>query len=113
MEYQVYLGEKEIQFEIAVSATDFIDQLAFVHLVTAKFNAHERSAQCWGSGKNRRYVFAIVFPDWESCSQAEAHCDRNVSPGGEVVSDYRGALDYADPGRKMANAMKERAELAE
>lgn len=110
MEFHTFLAEKEVRFEVPSSAADVIDQLAFIHLVRMKFNARETLAEVRTIGKLRHYIFTVRFPDFGACSDAQAHCGRNLSGTGQIVNDYRGALDHADPARMMARSMMERAD---
>jgi hypothetical protein len=109
MEYHVHLRIKEIRFRVATADDDLIDKLAFIHLVAMKFSGDEVGASTTGSGTEKIFHFSLRFPDFDACSQAEAHCGSNIDSSGNIRDHYRGALDKADPGRTCAASMKERA----
>ena len=109
MEYIENFGQKEICFDVLANDKDLLDKLAFVHLVQMKFKGKIDSASSFGNGDKKLLQIRLLFPGWNECSDARAHCDRNLDNSGCVVSDYRGALDKADPGRKFAQKFQKKA----
>lgn len=102
MEYNENFAQKEMCFDVLANDQDLLDQLAFVHLVRMKFNGKTESTSSFGHGSKKLLRIRLQFPSWNECSDAKAHCNRNLDKSGCVVSDYRGALDSADPGRHFA-----------
>ncbi len=107
IKYQEHFTLKEIWFDVD-SDDNLIDNIAFIYLVMMKFTGDENSAELING---KRYHFKIRFANWERCSEAKAHCDRNITQSGAIEVDYKGALDQADPGRRKALSMKSRAEV--
>lgn len=105
--YQEHSHSKEIGFDVD-SDDNLIDNIAFIYLVMMKFTGDVNLAELI---KGKIYHFKIRFAKWEHCSEAKAHCDRNITQNGAIEADYKGALDQADPGRRMALSMKSRAEV--
>lgn len=111
MEFVDYPRTKEIWFDVPAQTEDLLDRLAFIHLLEMKFDGIEIDASCFRKGKTKLLLIKERFPTFEKFFDARAHCKRNLDSEGVVVDAYKGALDAADPGRKMAEALKERAEL--
>jgi len=110
MKYKTQPLSKIINFEIGASGRELIDELAFVHLIAMKFDGEEFHASCSFAEKQKLYFFKLRFPSANICSSAEAHCKQSLTETGDIVDDYRKALDTADPRRMMASIIKERAE---
>ncbi|WP_079415660.1 hypothetical protein [Thiomonas intermedia] len=107
MEYEFNVTEKIGKFETSASGDEQLDELAFIHLVQMKFVAKLVSSKKEGK---RTIEVVLSFPDWSATDAAKSHCDRNLTyEGGKVVADYRGALDAADPGRRMAVRLRKLA----
>lgn len=105
MDYYEHFKQQEIWFDVSDTETELIDNVAFIHLVIMKFDGNIIKSNKYDSDENKIYTIKIKFPTWDACSNAKAHCDRNLDNNGNVVSDYKGALDSADPARKMAENM--------
>lgn len=105
-----------IQFQVRASVSDIIDRVSFIYLLEAKFNGEVISAHpFWNIVKDKKRKFLHIelqFPNFDQFDGAKYHCQRNLTKGGKIVTRYRGALDAADPGRRQADRIIERA-LAE
>ena len=103
MDYEEHFREQELWFDLNASEPELIDNAAFIRLILMKFDgAISHSSRCVGNA-GTTYTFKVTFPSWGDCSNAKAHCDRNMDSNGNVTADYKGAIDAADPGRSMAN----------
>jgi hypothetical protein len=106
-----------IQFQMMASVDDVLDRLAFICLVEIKFDGKRHSAHPYWDyqdGKKRRFLAVeLRFPNWELFDGAKLHCRRNLTEAGSVLEDYAGALDAADPERKLAAKLQNEALAAE
>ena len=110
MRYRYFNGDREIKFELDKNDKYLLDKLAFIHLVVMKYEGLEKESLIYENENIATITIVLSFSDWDDSSNAESHCKRNLDSSGNIVKDYIGALDAADPSRNMANQMLERAE---
>jgi hypothetical protein len=98
-----------IDFYLDMKATDIIDQVAFIILVSRRFNGKvdEPSRFRRGDGKDMGCIF-VQFADFDTWDGAKAHCDGHLDRAGQVQASYVGALERADPGLGQAHALLKR-----
>jgi hypothetical protein len=94
-----------IVIEIPRKASNVLDQLAFIYILKVRFTGKMTDSRKRG----KMLVFTIPFADYEKYDGAKYHCRRNLDSNGEILRDYLGALDAADPGRRMAEALQQEA----
>lgn len=109
MEYNQRFAQKEIWFDVSNTDTDKLNKLAFVHLIKMKFDGEQIEVHSFGKPSDKTLRIILRFSDWDKCSEAKAHCDRNLKKG-NIVTDYVGALDKADPTRIFAIKLERLAE---
>lgn len=107
MEYSEHFAQKEIWFEILATDSDILNKLAFIHLIEMKFDGKQIQVSSFNNGIEI-IIIKLGFPNWDECSNAKAHCNRNLNTG-SIVADYVGALDRADPSRRFAMRMEKLA----
>lgn len=105
MDYEQHFKEQEVWFSLTASEPELIDNAALIHLVSMKFDGEIVHSSKFEGVTDTFYTFKVKFPSWTTCSNAKAHCDRNMDSFGNVVRDYKGALDAADPARKMSEEL--------
>jgi len=109
MKFHHNLSIKEIFFEVFEDGSNLLDQLAFIYLIEMKFDGKVRSIDSFKDHDCLNIHIKIQLSDHEKSSDAYAHCNRNLDDQGNIVSDYIGALDRADPRRMMARKLEKRA----
>ena len=110
MHFKRHPSDAQVQFTIENSDNDIEDQLAFIHLVEMKFEGQVVEANVQGKGKTKALQYKINFSRFQDSVNAEVHCKDKLTQSGSVSQEYKGALDYADPGRKMARRLRARAD---
>jgi len=109
MKFHHNLGIKEIFFEVFEDDSNLLDQLAFIYLIEMKFDGEVTSISSFEGVDCLNIHIKLQFPNWEKSSDAYAHCNRNLDGQGKIVQDYIGALNTADPRRRMAKKLEKRA----
>lgn len=109
MEYSFHTAVQEIWFDVTTGNGTSLNEIAFVGLIQNRFNAEVCFAQRHGKGKGAAYDIKLSFKIFDDYSNAQAHCKANVAVDGRIAPHYLGALDYADPGRRHAKALRSAA----
>lgn len=115
MEYIVRFAEKQIDFTLFGADRLLTDKLTFIHLLEMKFDGASKGLV--SNRENGKEILSVTveFPDWSACSNAQAHCSQFLTGDGSVLQSYAGALERADPGRRLTltTLMQARANSAE
>ncbi len=98
-------------FDVGAYDAELGDKLAFIYLVKMKFDGEEVFAGVSANKEFKSLLVHLQFNDFTVLSNVKALCQRNLDGEGRVKSDYKGALDAADPGRRGSGALKERAKM--
>lgn len=111
IEVQRLTNELALRFHIRPPDERSIDEIAFVHLITMRFSGKCSIGEIWKSAdpKEATLEFIVTFTSREIMDEAASHC-RATLLGGKIASHYLGALDKADPGRRLADRMLGSAE---
>lgn len=95
-----------IRFEIPTNAPDILDQLAFIVIISLRYNGEISDPSKFKRGDGKRWVgLEMKFSDFEHWSDARAHCSGHLDERGCVNRSYVGALERADPGLRMARTI--------
>lgn len=105
LEVEEHFSNKELRFCVLADCKDALDKLSFVHLVVMKFSGQRIKTSSRLIEKNLEIEVRVQFLDWLDFSNAKVHCNQNLDANGNIEVRYVGALDYADPSRKMGRSI--------
>jgi hypothetical protein len=94
-------------FRINLAEPSRLEQLGFIILLEAKFDANRRDIGHFHCDED--IPFRMVEPEFRSLKEfidARSHCRNHLTGTGRVSESYRGALDAADRGdgkRKLSS----------
>ena len=98
-----------IDFEIPMDASDILEQIGFIVLLSMKFNGEiGEPSRYLGGDLKRKGSISVQLDDFTTWLDARTHCYNQLDGNGSVKDSYVGALERADPGLSTARSLLER-----
>ena len=100
MEFHSIERAWRIDFILDLNASDVVDEVAFIVLVSRKFDGEisDISVLSEDGEEERRALVRLQLKNHESWDGVRGHCSGHLDKAGLVNASYRGALERADPG---------------
>jgi len=106
MDFLKFSTKPEMLFTFGVNDPEVLEKLSFVHLIKEKFEGQMIKCDLEHLSDSESHIRIILsFGDWRAVSDAILHCRQNINMSGSVALNYKGALQNADPGQKMAKQL--------
>ena len=95
-----------LSFHINLAEPSCLEQLGFIILLEAKFDANRRDIGHFHGDEDIHFgSVELQFPSLKEFMDALSHCRNHLTGTGRVSKSYRGALDTADRGGRQAKAL--------